>query len=68
MMKCPVCKEEIVANPLRSWYFNVFDVDRYECPSCKVEFNIYNLHSPIRNTTHYGRVGILLSSRSIANH
>ena len=40
-MKCPVCGKQHSGKPKKTWKFRFYKVGRYECPSCKSMFNIY---------------------------
>jgi uncharacterized CHY-type Zn-finger protein len=40
-ISCPVCSKSVTTNPLKSWKYQKFDVNRFECPNCKLKFNSY---------------------------
>jgi len=40
-VKCPICGKQSSGKPKKTWKFRFYKVGRYECPSCKSMFNIY---------------------------
>jgi len=40
-VKCPVCGKEFSGEPLKTWRFRFYTVNRYECGKCKAKFNVY---------------------------
>ena len=40
VIECPYC-ESTQQNSLKKWKFGGFDVDRFQCKSCKKKFNYY---------------------------
>lgn len=41
VLRCPRCNKEIAGRPFKTWRFHGYDVERYECPYCKLKFNLY---------------------------
>ncbi len=48
-LTCPLCSNSVHMSPFKSWKFAGYDVRRYECPTCKANFNVYQ--SPKRTYT-----------------
>jgi len=42
VLQCPRCNKEVFARPLKTWRFHGYSVKRYECPYCKLRFNLYS--------------------------
>lgn len=40
-VKCPVCGQKFSSEPLKTWKFRFYKVNRFECKKCKAKFNIY---------------------------
>ncbi len=40
-MKCPHCGKENTNQPIKSWFFNGFNVSRFVCSECGLKFNFY---------------------------
>jgi len=40
-VNCPLCGNESLAQPIKTWQFRDYEVRRYLCEQCKDKFNIY---------------------------
>jgi len=46
---CPVCNSTVTTDPLKSWKFGKYEVNRYKCQKCGSKFNLYQ--SPTNSYT-----------------
>lgn len=49
MVKCPYCGFEGEFKTLKTWKFRFYDVEMFECSSCKRKFNHHHGISPRSN-------------------
>ena len=49
-MKCPLCKKDIIIEPIKTWNYAGYDVSRYICPNCSERFNSYSADGILKFT------------------